>query len=173
MYFVSIGLELLIRDKNNMASKSVKAIRQITGHLPARFTKRTTMRTRMLVRHLSLDSPTNNNRQQKSLNWLIKPHRETVEASTGTIQMGTAESDEAVAEVEQNSKAARATVTTRAQPTAVPDFERPKKGTFYHEKIILGYSAEQMCELVGNVPKYKEFLPFCINSEIIGEESSG
>lgn len=103
-------------------------------------------------RHFSLEVPSNN-RSEKSLNWLIKPNREKVESSTGTIEMDG---------VQEKPKS----VSTAAHPAEVPDFERPKKGTFYHEKIILGYSAEQMCDLVGNVPKYKEFLPFCINSEV-------
>ncbi|RNA35935.1 coenzyme Q binding COQ10 A [Brachionus plicatilis] len=45
------------------------------------------------------------------------------------------------------------------------------KGSFYHEKVILGYSREQMCDLVFDVRQYKEFLPFCIDSEIIEERS--
>jgi coenzyme Q-binding protein COQ10 len=40
-------------------------------------------------------------------------------------------------------------------------------GVFYHEKIIIGYSSEQMCDMVFDVAKYKEFVPFCIGSEII------
>jgi ribosome-associated toxin RatA of RatAB toxin-antitoxin module len=47
--------------------------------------------------------------------------------------------------------------------------EKSKGGRFYHEKIILGHSREQMCDLVFNVTKYKEFVPFCINSEIINQ----
>lgn len=43
-------------------------------------------------------------------------------------------------------------------------------GKFYHEKIILGYSREQMCDLVFNVQKYKDFVPFCVKSEIIEEK---
>lgn len=44
------------------------------------------------------------------------------------------------------------------------------KGSFYHEKVILGYSREQMCDLVFDVRRYKEFLPFCIDSEIIEDK---
>jgi ribosome-associated toxin RatA of RatAB toxin-antitoxin module len=42
-----------------------------------------------------------------------------------------------------------------------------KGGRFYHEKIILGYSRQQMCDLVFDVAKYQEFVPFCLHSEII------
>ena len=42
-------------------------------------------------------------------------------------------------------------------------------GSYYHEKVILGFSREQMCDLVFNVSKYKEFVPFCANSEILAE----
>jgi ribosome-associated toxin RatA of RatAB toxin-antitoxin module len=43
------------------------------------------------------------------------------------------------------------------------------EGNTYHEKVVLGYSREQICDLVYDVAKYKEFVPFCINSEIIQE----
>ena len=42
-------------------------------------------------------------------------------------------------------------------------------GNFYHEKVVLGYSRQQMCDLVFDVSKYHEFVPFCINSEVIKE----
>lgn len=45
------------------------------------------------------------------------------------------------------------------------------KGSFYHEKVILGYSREQMCDLVFDVKRYKEFLPFCIDSEVVEEKT--
>lgn len=44
-----------------------------------------------------------------------------------------------------------------------------KDGTSYHEKIILGYSREQMCNLVFDVARYKEFVPFCVDSKIMNE----
>ena len=106
------------------------------------------IRTSIHVRHLNLESPRESSQQQKSLNWLIKPDREKTE-TTSTIQMGVEEKLDIKPEMA----------------------EKTKKGTFYHEKIILGYSAEQMCDLVGNVAKYKEFLPFCINSEILPDET--
>jgi len=40
-------------------------------------------------------------------------------------------------------------------------------GNTFHEKILIGYSRDQMRNLVFDVAKYKEFLPFCIGSEII------
>lgn len=49
--------------------------------------------------------------------------------------------------------------------------EKSKGGRFYHEKIILGHSREQMCDLVFNVSKYKEFVPFCVHSEIIDDKT--
>lgn len=42
-------------------------------------------------------------------------------------------------------------------------------GTFFHEKLIIGYSREQMCDLVFNVKNYKEFVPFCSDSIILQE----
>ncbi|CAF0780430.1 unnamed protein product [Brachionus calyciflorus] len=44
------------------------------------------------------------------------------------------------------------------------------KGSFYHEKVLLGYSREQMCDLVYDVKRYKEFLPFCLDSKLIDEK---
>lgn len=44
------------------------------------------------------------------------------------------------------------------------------QGSFYHEKVILGYSREQMCDLVFDVKRYKEFLPFCIDSDVVEEK---
>ena len=44
-------------------------------------------------------------------------------------------------------------------------------GLFYNEKIVLGYSREQMCDMVFDVAKYKEFVPFCIDSKILNESS--
>ncbi len=40
-------------------------------------------------------------------------------------------------------------------------------GTYYHERLLVGYSREQMCDMVYDVTKYKEFVPFCINSQIL------
>lgn len=48
---------------------------------------------------------------------------------------------------------------------------RIEGGTYYHEKIILGYSRSQMCNLVYDVAKYKEFVPFCVSSTILSELS--
>lgn len=45
-------------------------------------------------------------------------------------------------------------------------------GNYYHEKVILGYSREQMCDLVFNVEKYKEFVPWCIDSYILDANGS-
>jgi coenzyme Q-binding protein COQ10 len=45
-------------------------------------------------------------------------------------------------------------------------------GNYYHEKVILGYSREQMCDLVFNVEKYKEFVPWCIDSHILEANGS-
>jgi len=45
-------------------------------------------------------------------------------------------------------------------------------GNYYHEKVILGYSREQMCDLVFNVEKYKEFVPWCIDSHILDANGS-
>jgi coenzyme Q-binding protein COQ10 len=47
-----------------------------------------------------------------------------------------------------------------------------KTGTFYYEKVIIGYSREQMCSLVSDVAKYKEFVPFCINSTVLDNNIS-
>lgn len=41
------------------------------------------------------------------------------------------------------------------------------KGHYYHEKLVLGYSRDQMCSLVADVANYKHFAPFCLNSEIL------
>ena len=45
-------------------------------------------------------------------------------------------------------------------------------GHYYHEKVIMGYSREQMCNLVMNVADYKEFVPFCVNSRILSDKES-
>ena len=45
-------------------------------------------------------------------------------------------------------------------------------GHYYHEKVIMGYSREQMCNLVMNVADYKEFVPFCVNSRIMSDKES-
>lgn len=45
----------------------------------------------------------------------------------------------------------------------------PRDGIYYHEKLVLGYSRAQMCDLVYNVSQYREFVPFCTHSEIIEE----
>lgn len=81
----------------------------------------------------------------KSLNWLIKPERERTDQTSSTIDINIEDDKSHVKE---------------------------RQGTFYHEKIVLGYSREQMCEMVGNVSHYKEFVPFCINSEIIEEKKA-
>ena len=44
-------------------------------------------------------------------------------------------------------------------------------GLFYNEKIVLGYSREQMCDMVFDVAKYKEFVPFCIDSKLLNDSS--
>src|SRR5690606_26795577 len=41
------------------------------------------------------------------------------------------------------------------------------EGNFYHEKVVLGYSRQQMCDLVFDVDKYYQFVPFCIHSYVI------
>lgn len=127
-----------------MASKNYTMVFHMSTHV-SQIVLKNGMRTSIHVRHLNLESPRESSQQQKSLNWLIKPHREKTE-TTSTIPMG-------------------------AEEFKPESADRTKKGTFYHEKIVLGYSAEQMCDLVGNVAKYKEFLPFCINSEILPDES--
>lgn len=110
--------------------------------------------TALLKRSRSLTSLIRNesSSSQKSLNWLIQPHREKCEPSSSTIEMGGR-----VNQIENDEN------NMLDRPT--------RNGTYYHEKIILGYSAEEMCDLVGNVAKYKEFLPFCLNSEIISDEN--
>ena len=40
-------------------------------------------------------------------------------------------------------------------------------GRSYHEKVIVGYSREQMCSLVYDVAKYEEFVPFCVSSRVL------
>lgn len=40
-------------------------------------------------------------------------------------------------------------------------------GLTYREKLIIGYSREQMCNMVYDVAKYKEFVPFCTGSTIL------
>lgn len=45
------------------------------------------------------------------------------------------------------------------------------EGTSYREKLIIGYSREQMCDLVYDVAKYKEFVPFCTGSHIISNQA--
>lgn len=42
-------------------------------------------------------------------------------------------------------------------------------GNLYHEKVLIGYSRQQMCDLVFDVASYRDFLPFCINSEVLNE----
>ena len=44
-----------------------------------------------------------------------------------------------------------------------------RNGLSYSEKIVLGYSCEQLSDIVADVSKYREFLPFCTNSEILHE----
>ncbi len=53
------------------------------------------------------------------------------------------------------------------------DSSKRTGGTFYHEKIVIGYSREQMCDLVYDVAKYKEFVPFCTRSTILLKQESG
>ena len=43
---------------------------------------------------------------------------------------------------------------------------------YYYEKVVIGYSRQQMCDLVFDVDKYREFVPFCIDSEVIKEYST-
>ena len=45
----------------------------------------------------------------------------------------------------------------------------PNDGTYFHEKLIIGYSREQMCDLVYDVKNYKSFVPFCADSDILSE----
>jgi coenzyme Q-binding protein COQ10 len=40
-------------------------------------------------------------------------------------------------------------------------------GNTFHEKVLIGYSRDQMCSLVFDVKNYSKFLPWCLNSEII------
>ena len=54
--------------------------------------------------------------------------------------------------------------------TSLP--ENLAKGIYYHEKIIIGYSRQQMCDLVYNVAEYKEFVPFCVDSVILSDGAS-
>ena len=42
-----------------------------------------------------------------------------------------------------------------------------RNGISYNEQIVLGYTSEQLCNIVSDVSKYKEFVPFCTNSEIL------
>lgn len=114
------------------------------------------------LRRLSINGHLENNQTPKTLNWLIKPHREKTEPTSSQIDLG-------VKEQASEKQAANNGFELSAAEEA--ERVRAKKGTYYHEKIILGYSAEQMCDLVGNVQKYKEFLPFCINSEILSDDS--
>ena len=130
------------------------------------------------VRNNSSNNNNNNNNghnSSKSLNWLIRPHREKTDAGPSRIDMGVLgrkeESSDAKVAI-NNGLGSAATITTTKSKTPESIVEPPpQKGTYYHEKVILGYSAEQMCDLVGNVQKYKEFLPFCINSEIVLDEN--
>lgn len=78
----------------------------------------------------------------KSLNWLIQPQREKDESSSTVINF---EQDKSI-------------------------LKSKNKGSYYHEKIVLGYSRNQMCDLVYDVAKYKEFIPFCINSRLIDDK---
>lgn len=50
--------------------------------------------------------------------------------------------------------------------------EKQRDGLVFHEKVIIGYSREQMCDLVFDVANYKNFLPFCANSVILKEITS-
>lgn len=49
------------------------------------------------------------------------------------------------------------------------DEKAKKSGSSYSEKIVLGYSCEQLCDVVSDVAKYREFVPFCTNSEILND----
>jgi len=40
-------------------------------------------------------------------------------------------------------------------------------GNTFHEKVLIGYSRNQMCSLVFDVKNYSKFIPWCINSEIL------
>lgn len=84
-------------------------------------------------------SRSESNSSHKSLNWLIRPQREKDETATNIDFKSMLD-------------------TNKYKNT---------DGGYYHEKIILGYSREQMCNLVFDVKRYKEFVPFCINSEIL------
>ncbi len=50
-----------------------------------------------------------------------------------------------------------------------PDENLKRSGISYHERIVLGYSSQQLCDIVADVGKYKEFVPFCTNSEILDD----
>jgi len=50
-----------------------------------------------------------------------------------------------------------------------PDENLKRSGISYHERIVLGYSSQQLCDIVADVSKYKEFVPFCTNSEILDD----
>jgi coenzyme Q-binding protein COQ10 len=41
---------------------------------------------------------------------------------------------------------------------------------FHREKKVIGYTRESMFEIVNDVASYREFLPFCLNSEIIQKD---
>lgn len=130
------------------------ALRKIsTGHC----VRSTNQHRSGALRHMSHSSRRENNQQPKSLNWLVRPDREKSEPKASTIEFGGADKSVVGSAV--------------AKKLTTPEQSDFKNGTFYHEKIVLGYSAEQMCDLVGNVQKYKEFLPFCINSELVYDDS--
>ncbi len=40
-------------------------------------------------------------------------------------------------------------------------------GNTYYEKVLIGYSRDQMCSLVFDVKNYSKFVPWCVNSEIL------
>ncbi len=60
-----------------------------------------------------------------------------------------------------------------AQDNLGIDNKKLHDGTYYHEKLLVGYSREQMCDLVYDVKRYKEFVPFCINSKILVDIPKG
>lgn len=71
--------------------------------------------------------------------------------------------------IDKQLVAKKFTTTVLSQYEDTVEEKLKRNGLSYSEKIVLGYSSEQLCDIVSDVSKYKEFLPFCTNSEILHE----
>lgn len=52
------------------------------------------------------------------------------------------------------------------------DEKLKRSGISYNEKIVIGYSCQQLCDIVADVGKYKEFVPFCTNSQVLFDSAN-